>query len=52
MRVPETPVKKQRVEDLKSAETEVMTPEKYIEDLDPQYLFDNFDEIIKVSFNK
>lgn len=34
LRVPETPVKKQRLEDMKSAETEGMTPEKYIEDLD------------------
>jgi hypothetical protein len=48
--VPETPAKKQRLQDIKSAETEGMTPEKYIEDLDAQYLFDHFDDIIKVSF--
>ena len=52
LRVPETPVKKQRLEDMKSAETEGMTPEKYIEDLDAQFLFDNFEDIIKVSFDR
>ena len=48
--VPETPVKKQRIEEMKSAETVGMTPQKYIQDLDAQYLFDHFDDIIKVSF--
>lgn len=27
-----------------------MTPEKCIQDIDAQYLFDHFDDIIKVSF--
>ena len=46
----ETPVKKNKEIHLLSAETQGKTPEKYLEDLDAQYLFDHFDEIVKVTF--
>lgn len=48
----ETPIKKAREADFTSAETTNQTPEKPIaDDIDPQYLFEHFDELVKVEFN-
>jgi hypothetical protein len=45
----ETPIKKSKEVKFTSAETMTQTPERSVpEDIDPQYLFEHFDELIKV----
>ena len=47
----ETPIKKTKEAEFTSAETTNQTPEKPVhDDIDPQYLFEHFDELVKVEF--
>lgn len=49
----ETPIKKTKEAEFTSAETTNQTPEKPVpDDIDPQYLFEHFDELVKVEFDR